>query len=297
VNSKYQFIRDQASQYAVATLCRVLGVSRSGYYAWRSRAESRRQQENRSLVERIQASYMRSRRTYGSPRIHADLQAQGLHCSRKRVARLMRLVGIQAQRPRRTRGTTDSRHTLPVADNVLNRQFAAVAPNRKWGADITYIGTREGWLYLAVVMDLFSRRIIGWSMQPTLACGVVLDALRMALQRRSSSKQVVHPSDRGSQYASGDYQRLLAAAGMQCSMSRKGDCFDNAVVESFFGTLKTELVYQQQYTTRDEARSAIFEYMEVFYNRQRRHSALRYCSPIEYEAHHQAQVSEAQATF
>ncbi len=158
----------------------------------------------------------------------------------------MRLAGMHAQRPRRTRFTTDSRHTLPIADNVLNRQFDVLAPNKKWVAAITYIGTREGWLYLAVVMDLFSRRMIGWSMQPTRACGLVLDALRMALQRRSSSTQVVHHSDRGSQYASGDYQRLLAAAGMQCSMSRKGDCFDNAVVESFFGTLKTELVYQQQ---------------------------------------------------
>ncbi len=196
----------------------------------------------------------------------------------------MRLAGMHAQRPRRTRFTTDSRHTLPIADNVLNRQFDAVARNTKWVADIWDIGTREGWLYLAVVMDLFSRRMIGWSMQPTRACGVVLDALRMALQRRSSSTQVVHHSDRGSQYASGDYQASLATAGLQCSMSRRGDCFDNAPVESFFGTLKTELVYQQTFTTRHEARLAIFEYVEVFYNRQRRHSALGYLSPAEYEA-------------
>lgn len=185
--------------------------------------------------------------------------------------------------------TTDSRHTLPVADNVLNRMFAAPAPNVTWAADITYVPTREGWLYLAIVMDLFSRRIIGWSMQSTLACGLVIEALRMALQQRQPAQPVTHHSDRGSQYASDDYQARLAAAGLGCSMSRKGHCYDNAPVESFFGTLKTELVYQQQYTTRAEARGAIFEYMEVFYNRRRRHSALGYCSPAEYEAYYQAE--------
>ncbi len=289
MSSKYQFVQNHASQYAVTTLCRVLGVSRSGYYTWRTRPESQRSHANRALVVHIQAIHTRSRRTYGSPRIHAELREQGVQCSAKRVARLMRLAGLQVRRPRRTHTTTDSRHALPVAENVLDRAFDAPAPNRKWAADITYIGTREGWLYLAVVMDLFSRRIIGWSMQSTCARGLVMDALRMALHQRSCSERVLHHSDRGSQYASGDYQHLLAVAEMQCSMSRKGDCFDNAVVESFFGTLKTELVYHQQYTTRAEARSAIFEYVEVFYNRQRRHSALSYLSPAAYEARYQAE--------
>jgi transposase InsO family protein len=182
-----------------------------------------------------------------------------------------------------------------VADNVLDRSFTASAPNTTWAADITYIGTHEGWLYLAVVIDLFSRRIIGWSMQPTLARSLVLDALRMALCHRQPKEPVLHHNDRGSQYASSDYQEALTAAGIQCSMSRKGDCFDNAVVESFFGTLKTELVYHQQYATRNAARSAIFEYVEVVYNRQRRHSALGYCSPADYEMQYRRQQMMAQA--
>ncbi len=199
----------------------------------------------------------------------------------------MRLAGIRATRPRQKRVTTDSQHPFAIADNALNREFAAPMPNRKWGADITYIRTREGWLYLAVVMDLFSRRIIGWSMHPTLERTLVLTALEMALQRREPPAPLLHHSDRGSQYASGEYQAILAANHIQCSMSRKGNCFDNAVIESFFGTLKTELVYQQSYSTRAEARSAIFEYIEVFYNRQRRHSALGYLSPSDYEAWHE----------
>ena len=295
MSQKYQFIRDQASQYAVAILCRVLGVSRSGYYAWRTRPASRRSHENVALVTHIRAIHARSRRTYGSPRVHAELRAQGVRCSAKRVARLMQRTDIRACRPRRAHRTTDSHHTLPVADNVLNRAFTAHAPNSKWAADITYIGTREGWLYLAVVMDLFSRRIIGWSMQSTLACSLVLDALRMALLQRQPMESVLHHSDRGSQYASGDYQALLAAGNVWCSMSRKGDCYDNAPVERFFGTLKTELVYQQHYATRAEARSAVFEYIERFYNRQRRHSALGYLSPAEYEAHHRTQQHSVQA--
>ncbi len=246
MSSKYQFVKDHASQYTVVTLCRVLEVSRSGYYAWRTRPESRRSQADRALVGHIQTIHTHSRRTYGSPRVHAELREQGVRCSAKRVARLMRQTGIQACRMRRARTTTDSRHAFPVAQNVLGRAFDTSVPNTKWAADMTYIATREGWLYLAVVMDLFSRRIIGWSMQPTLASGLVCTALQMALQQRSGTKQVLHHSDRGSQYASRDYHHLLATAGMQGSMSRKGDCFDNAVVESFFGTLKTELVYQQQ---------------------------------------------------
>jgi transposase InsO family protein len=246
-------------------------------------------------VEHIQAIHTHSRKTYGSPCIHAELQEHGVRCSVKRVARLMRVAGIRAHRPRRTHTTTDSCHAFPVANNVLDRSFTASAPNTKWAADITYSGTHEGWLYLAVVMDLFSRRIIGWSMQLTLANSLVLDALQMALHQRDPCEQVIHYGDRGSQYASDDYQVALRAAGIQCSMSRKGDCFDNAMVESFFGTLKTELVYQQQYTTRNEARRAIFEYVEVFYNRQRRHSALGYLSPVAYEAQQRTQQTMVQA--
>jgi transposase InsO family protein len=292
MSSKYQFVHDHASQYAVALLCRVLGVSRSGYYAWRTRPESQRRQADRALVEHIEAIHMHSRRTYGSPRIHAELAERGVRCSAKRVARLMRLAGIRARRSRRIPATTDSCHAFPVVENILNRAFAAPAPNTKWAADITYIRTHEGWLYLAVVMDLFSRRIVGWSMQATLATNLVLDALQMALRQRDPGEAVLHHSDRGSQYASDDYQKALHTAGIAGSMSRKGDCFDNAMVESFFGTLKTELVYQQQYTTRNEARRAIFEYVEVFYNRQRRHSALGYLSPVAYEAQ-QAMVQAA----
>lgn len=288
MSSKYTFIANQASQHSIALLCRVLRVSRSGYYAWRRRAESRRHQANRQLVVQIRQVYASSRGTYGSPRVHAELVAQGVLCSQKRVARVMRLAGIHARRPHRRRVTTDSRHGLPIAENVLQRDFDAPTAHRKWAADITYIPTRDGWLYLAVVMDLFSRRIIGWSMQPTLERSLVLDALEMAVQQRQPTEHLIHHSDRGSQYASGDYQARLATIGIQCSMSRRGDCFDNAPVESFFGTLKVELVYQHTFATLTEARQAIFEYIEVFYNRQRRHSALRYLSPMAYEAQQRA---------
>ncbi len=295
MSDKDQFISDHASQYPVALLCRVLGVSRSGYYARRTRAENRRSRDNRVLEDQIRQIYTTSRSSYGSPRVHAELRAQGIRCSKKRVARLMRRAGLRAHRPRRSWATTDSRHALPIAANLLQRDFAAPAANTKWAADITYIDTREGWLYLAVVIDLFSRQIVGWAMQPTLARGLVLDALQMALDRRRPTTPLVHHSDRGSQYASSDYQARLAAAGIQCSMSRTGDCFDNAPVESFFGTLKTELVYQHQFATRQQARSAIFEYVEVFYNRKRRHSALGYLSPVEFEAQQRASQLVTQA--
>ena len=206
MSSKYTFIANQVSQHSIALLCRVLRVSRSGYYAWCRRAESRRHQANRQLVIQIRQVYTSSRGTYGSPRVHAELRAQGVRCSQKRVARIMRLAGIHARRPRQRQVTTDSHHGLPIAENVLQRDFNASTANRKWAADITYIPTRDGWLYLAVVMDLFSRRIIGWSMQPTLERSLVLDALEMAVQQRQPTEQGIHYSDRGSQYASGDYQ-------------------------------------------------------------------------------------------
>ena len=219
--------------------------------------------------------------------MHAELRAQGRRCSQKRVARLMRHSGIVGKGPRRTTRTTDSTHALPVAANDLNRDFQATQPNHTWAADITYIATNEGWLYLAVVLDLFSRRIVGWSMQATLSSQLVMAALQMALHQRSRRPRL-HHSDRGSQYASREYQAQLAGAGIVCSMSRKGNCYDNAVVKSFFGTLKTELVERQVYRTRAEAHHAIFEYVEVFYNRRRRHWTLGYVSPTEYEAHYQA---------
>jgi transposase InsO family protein len=295
MSGKYQFIAAHASQYPVTVQCRVLRVSRSGYYAWRTRPPSQRRQADGQFEAHIRQIHTASRRTYGSPRIHAELREQGVRCSKKRVARLMRRAGIRACRPRRSRTTTDSRHALPIAANLLNREFAAPAANTKWAGDITYIETNEGWLYLAVVLDLFSRRVIGWAMQRTLARGLVLDALKMALDQRRCTTQLVHHSDRGSQYASGDYQAQLAAVGIQCSMSRRGDCFDNAPVESFFGTLKTEVVYQHRFATRSEARQAIFEYIEVFYNRQRRHSALGYVSPAAFEAQHASALRTTKA--
>ena len=294
MSDTYQFIAHHASQYPVAVLCRVLGVSRSGYYAWRTRPASCRRRADGQLAAQIRQIHAASRRTYGSPRIHAELQDQGVRCSEKRVAHVMRRAGIRACQPRRSRTTTDSRHALPVAANLLNREFAAPAANTKWAADITYIDTSEGWLYLAVVLDLFSRRVVGWAMQSTLERGLVLDALEMALAQRQRTTTLVHHSDRGSQYASGDYQARLAAAGIQCSMSHRGDCFDNASVESFFSTLKRELVYPQRFATRPEARRGIFEYMEVFYNRKRRHSALGYLSPGEFEARQRAQPLKVQ---
>ena len=263
-------------------MCRVLAVSTSGYYAWRGRAESHREKQNRRLVVEIKALHAESRQSYGSPRIHDALNEQGLACGKHRVARLMRLHGIKAKKPRCFKRTTDSNHALPVAENVLDRHFAPSGPNQAWAADITYISTRQGWLYLAVVMDLYSRRIIGWSMKPTLHRRLVLDALKMALRQRSAAKGLVHHSDRGSQYASDDYQGLLDDAGIVCSMSRRGNCWDNAPVESFFASLKREWI-PLQYRTRVEARSDIFAYLEVWYNRKRRHSSLGYQNPAAYE--------------
>jgi len=295
MSGTYQVIATHARQYPVALLCRVLGVARSGYYAWRTRPVSRRREADGQLEAQIRQIHVASRRTYGSPRIHAELRDQGVRCSKKRVARVMRRAGIRVCRPTRRRTTTDSRHTLPVAANLLNRVFTAPAANTKWAADITSIETGEGWLYLAVVLDLFSWRVIGWAMQPTLERGLVLNALEMALAVRQRTTTLVHHSDRGSQYASGDDQARLAVNGIQCSMSRRGDCFDNAPVESFFSTLKRELVYQQQFVTRQDARRAIFEYVEVFYNRKRRHSALGYLSPRKFEERQRTQPLITQA--
>jgi transposase InsO family protein len=280
---RYQLVHDHAGQYPVRQICRVLELSPSAYYAWRGRPESRRVRENRRLLLEIKAIHQAKRETYGSPRIHAELQAQGLRLGEKRVARLMRAGGVRAKQKRKFKATTDSRHSHSVAPNLLARDFEAPAPNQKWVADITYIPTREGWLYLAAILDLYSRMIVGWSMAERMNRRLALDALDMAVGRRRPGPGLVHHSDRGSQYACGDYQQALGAHGMICSMSRKGNCWDNAPMESFFQTLKTELVHHRRYQTRGEAKANIFEYIEVFYNRSRRHSALGYLTPAEYE--------------
>lgn len=237
--------------------------------------------------------YHKSRKTYGSPRIHKQLCKEGIHCSKKRVERLMQEAGIQAIQKRKFKVTTDSRHNLPVAENILNREFTASSPNTKWVADITYINTDEGWLYLATIMDLHSRRIAGYSMQKYLTRELVIEALQMAITNRRPGRGLVIHSDRGSQYASYDYQRLLQQYDFICSMSRKGDCWDNSPMESFFKTLKTELVYQRRFKARAEAKLEIFEYIEVFYNRFRLHSALGYKTPEEFEKNYENLIKVA----
>jgi len=282
---KYRFIGNHRQNYPVGQQCKVLGVSRSGYYAWRERQKKQEQDDSRrALIEHIRRIHKKSRRTYGSPRVHAELRAEGVICNHKRVARLMRLEGIQGRRKRRKVVTTDSRHAYPVAPNLLNREFEAEAPNEKWVADITYIPTREGWLYLAVVMDLYARKIVGWSMSHQITANLVEDALRMALYERQPDPGLLHHSDRGSQYASEQIRRILANNQIEISMSRSGNCYDNAVMESFFSTLKCEQVHYQDYKTRMEASRDIFEYIAGFYNTVRRHSTLGFLSPNQFEA-------------
>jgi transposase InsO family protein len=264
-------------------MCRVLKVSRAGYYAWGKRPTAHHAQEDQRLGLEIAAIYRENRGRYGSPRVHFELRERGHRTGRKRVARLMRTAGLRAREPRRFRCTTDSRHGLAIKQNLLDRQFTMPAANRGWVADITYLWTLEGWLYLAVILDLFSRRVVGWALNERLERGIVLDALNMALQHRHPPQGLLHHSDRGSQYASHDYQQLLAVHGIQSSMSRNGNCWDNAVAESFFATLKVELVYRSRWSTRTHARNEVFEYIELFYNRRRRHSALGYLSPDEFE--------------
>jgi putative transposase len=281
---RFRFIEDRRADYPVTILCDVLGVSPAGYYAWRARPESRRAAADRELVEDIRRVHRDTRGRYGSPRIHVELKAQGRGVSRGRIERLMRHHGIRAimARPRRVR-TTDSRHGLPIAPNLLGRNFFAAAPNRIWLADITYIETDQGWLYLAAVMDLYSRRIVGWAMADHLRADLPLAALKMAISGQRPGAGLIHHSDRGVQYASADYRKVMQSAGFRASMSRKADCYDNAPMESFFHTLKTELVHHRQYATRAEAQRDIFGYIEGFYNRTRLHSAIGYLSPTEME--------------
>jgi putative transposase len=280
---RYGFIEAHRDRWPVRLMCRVLGVTPGGYYGWRGRPASPRTRRREALVEAIKAVHGEVKARYGSPRIHVELAARGEPCCVNTVARLMHRHGIAAKTKRKFRCTTDSNHDRPVAENVVDRQFKPEAANEVWTADITYIPTREGWLYLAAVEDLYSRKIIGWSMGARIDSRLVVDALEMAVSRRLPGAGLVAHSDRGSQYASEHYQRLLAGHGITCSMSRRANCWDNAPMESFFATLKKELVHDEDYATREEARASLFEYIEVFYNRVRRHSSLGYVSPVEYE--------------
>jgi len=282
---KIDWIAQHAAEFPVDAMCRTLAVSRSAYYARSRRPASQRSLRRRELAARIAGIHVQSRRTYGSPRVYRELHAQGVQICENSVARLMRENNIRVRaKPRFVPHTTDSTHAHAVPGNLLQQDFKARAPNQKWAADITYVPTDEGWLYLAAVIDLFSRKIVGWSMSERLHARLVGDALHMAVRRRKPAPGLLHHSDRGVQYACDDYQRLLAEHKIVCSMSAAGNCYDNAVVESFWATLKTELVYQHRYATREQARNSIFEYIEVFYNRQRRHSSAGYMSPEAFEA-------------
>jgi putative transposase len=279
---RFQFVAAEKAEYGVALVCRCVAVSAAGFYAWHRRRPSDREEADRRLGVEIAAAHAESRRTYGSPRILLELQAQGHQVSRKRVARLMRERGLRGRRRGRKPRTTDSQHALPIAANVVNRAFDVATPNTVWAGDITYLATREGWVYLAVLLDLWSRRVVGYAMSEEPTRGVVLHALRQALDRRPTRSTLTHHSDRGSQYASHEYRALLGAHGIVCSMSRRGNCWDNAVVESFFGTLKTELT-EIVWPTRAAAIAAVTDYIDVFYNRRRRHSSLGYLSPVTFE--------------
>ncbi len=280
---KFAFIAAEKALYPVAVLCSVLGVSSSGFYAWRKRRPSQRAKADARLAVEVRLAHKRGRGTYGSPRVHRELKAHGHRVGKKRVERLMRQEGIQGQQKRRFRRTTDSNHTQPVAANVLARNFHADAPNTAWVTDVTYVWTGEGWLYLAALLDLFSRRVVGWAASETNDRALALEALRRALSSRRPAAGLVHHSDRGSPYASDDYQTALSERGVVASMSRKGDCWDNAVAESFFATLRAELLDHEHYATRRAAVASIADYIDGFYNPVRRHSSIDYVSPMEFE--------------
>lgn len=282
---KFSFMEENLSEFPIDLTCQVLEVSRSGYYAWRARPISASAERREELAAKIKVVHEQNRKAYGSPRIYQALKAAGETVCENTVAKVMREERIAAKTKRKfVPRTTDSKHASPVADNVLDRQFLAELPDQKWAVDITYIPTIEGWLYLAGVIDLCSRKIVGWAMADHMETGLVSDALTMALMRRQPEEGMLHHSDRGVQYASDAYQHLLQSHGIVGSMSGKGDCWDNAAMESFWSTLKTELVHHERYATRAEARASIFEYIEVFYNRQRLHSSIGYMSPEAFEA-------------
>jgi putative transposase len=281
---KYTFISENRGRFKVDWMCKNLDISRSSYYAWRKRPESKRSKENRKLADQIKLIHMdKYKKAYGSPRIHKELKGNGIPCSQNRVARVMKEEGIRAIVPRKYRATTNSKHKFPVAPNLLKQNFDVKEPNKVLVADITYIATSEGWLYLASVMDLGSRRIKGWAMSERITQELTLNAMNMAITNTPDTNGIIHHSDRGSQYACNEYRKLLKSNGLMCSMSRKGNCWDNAPMESFFHTLKTEWAYRFKYKTRKEAKTSLFGYIEIFYNRQRRHSALQYMNPCQFE--------------
>ena len=284
---KYAWINEHRDEFPVKAMCRVLRVSTSGFYASRNREPSATQQRRQVIAEAAEAAYRENHGIYGYRKVYDELQEQKIDCCRETVRKVMREKGLVSRVKRKFVVTTDSNHNHPVAPNTLDRNFQADAPNQKWTADITYITTRQGWLYLAVVMDLFSRRIVGWSMAASLEATLVLDALRMALTHRQPPPGLLHHSDRGSQYAGHEFQDLLQSQGIVCSMSRRGNCYDNAPTESFFGKLKSEWVHGEDYQTHDQARQHLFHYIEVFYNRQRKHAALDYLSPDAFENRYQ----------
>ena len=280
---RYQFIEKQKKAWPVILMCDVLDVSRSGYYDWAARGLSRRGRSNNDLDRRIREIFAEHRQRYGAPRITDALHDEGMTCSENRVARRMRALGLEAIQAKKFKVTTDSTHAKPVAPDLIEQDFSAAAPNQKWTSDITYVWTDEGWLYLAVVMDLYSRAIVGWSMNRRMTQHLVCDALTMTLFRRRFPKGTIIHSERGSQYCSKRYQRLINNNGLRCSMGRRANCYDNAVTESFFHTLKVELIHREQYRTRHMAKSRIFEYIETYYNRQRKHSAIGHRIPMLFE--------------
>ena len=280
---RFRLIDAAEKEFPVQRLCKVLDVSESGYFAWRGRPASRRQREDMVLLAHVRSAFTLSNGTYGSPRMMHELRDQGLQVGRRRTARLMRDNGLRARQKRRFKRTTDSEHTFPIAPNLIDQDFAATGPNQKWGVDISYVWTREGWLYLAVVINLFSRRVVGWSVSDRLHRSLALAALRRALAIRRPAPGLVHHSDRGSQYCSNDYQAELRRHGVRISMSGKGNCYDNAMVETFFKTLKAELVWRTVFLTRANAEAAIGRYIDSFYNPVRRHSALDFISPAMFE--------------
>ena len=281
---RYRFVWAEKAEFPVVLICRMLEVSTSGFYRWTKRTESTRARSDRAVTLDIKAAHRASRGTYGSPRIHRELAAQGHKVGRHRVTRLMRENGLRGKQRRRFRTTTQSNHRWPVAPNTLDRQFAVTRPNVAWVGDITYVWTLEGWLYLCVILDLYSRRVVGWAMSARIDQALTVRALSMALEACDPGPGLIHHSDRGSQYAANDYQSLLRARGITCSMSRKGNCWDNAVAESFFATLKVEFIHESLFRTRSQATTEIFEYIEAFYNRVRRHSFIGYVSPQEFES-------------
>lgn len=283
---KFAFVSAEQVAFPIAVTCRLLGVSTSGYYAWKGRPGSSRSLRDLELGDRVRAAHDASSGRYGSPRVHAELRATGERVGRKRVARLMKEAGLAGRMRRRFRKTTDSNHAFPIAPNVLERDFSATAPNQAWVTDITYLWTREGWLYLAVMLDLFSRRVVSWATSPSIDRHLALVALRAALRDRRPDAGLVHHSDRGSTYASGDYRSALETHAIECSMSRKGDCWDNAVAESFFATLKREVEEIDDLASHAHANAVLTDYIDRFYNFQRRHSTIGYCSPVEFELMH-----------